>query len=101
MLLGVRLTTGCRYYSPDQRFWIGVSTRGRYSDGSIIRGRPEHPPHDEQATTNPVVVMEVLSPFTEGDREGMSFELPTLTRPMEVAEIYADILDAAGRSLLG
>jgi Uma2 family endonuclease len=66
----VRLTGSCRHYSPDQRFWIAATARGRYSDGSIIHGKPEHPPHDEQATTNPVVVIEVLSPSSEGDDEG-------------------------------
>ena len=50
--------------------WISSSTRGRYSDGSIICGKPEHPAHDAHATTNPVVVLEVLSPSSEGDDEG-------------------------------
>lgn len=66
----MRLTGTCRSYSPDQRFWIASSGRGRYSDGSIVCGPPEHPPHDNQATTNPVVVVEVLSPSSEGDDEG-------------------------------
>lgn len=69
-LAGARLTGSCRAYSPDQRFWIAATGRGRYSDGSIICGKPEHPPHDGQATTNPVVVIEVLSPSSEGDDEG-------------------------------
>jgi Uma2 family endonuclease len=60
----------CRSYSPDQRFWIAASQRGRYSDGSIICGTPAHPPHDGQATTNPLVVFEVLSPSSEGDDGG-------------------------------
>src|SRR5438105_992897 len=64
-LLVARLGDICRYYSPDQRFWIASTARGRYSDGSIICGKPEHPLHDKQATTNPVVVIEVLSPSSE------------------------------------
>ena len=68
--LGTRLTDGCRSYSPDQRFWIAARARGRYADGSIICGPPEHPAHDDQATTNPMIVLEVLSPSTEGDDEG-------------------------------
>jgi Uma2 family endonuclease len=146
MLLGQRTTRGCRYYTPDQRFWIAARARGRYTDGSIICGKPEHPAHDDQATTNPVVVLEVLSPSSEGDDdgdkrldfqslsslrayvlaaqderrvrvyrrseggawrpeaevcgEGDSFDLPTLNDPISVAEIYEDILDADGRSLL-
>jgi Uma2 family endonuclease len=57
MLIGVRLTGRCRYYSPDQRFWIAAAAHVRYSDGSIICGSPEHPAHDNQATTNPGVVL--------------------------------------------
>lgn len=145
-LFGLRLPRGCRSYSPDQRFWIAATARGRYSDGSIICGKPAHPPHDDQATTNPSVVVEVLSPSSEGDddgdkrrdfqslaslqayliasqdarcvtiyrrderghwrdepvvfRDGDSFELPTLTRSIAIDEVYDDILDPAGRSLL-
>ena len=111
--------------------------------GSEICGPPEHPAHDDQATTNPMIVIEVLSPSTEGDddgdkradfqslaslrayvlvsqderrlkiyrrdgerwsvtsyRDGDSFELPSLTAAVPVAEIYEGIVDAAGRSLL-
>jgi Uma2 family endonuclease len=66
----LRVSAPCRSYSPDQRFWIAATGRGRYSDGSIICGAPEHPPHDAQATTNPTVIFEVLSPSSEGDDEG-------------------------------
>lgn len=146
MLLGVRLPAGCRYFTPDQRFWISVNARGRYTDGSIICGKPEHPAHDAQATVNPVVVVEVLSPSSEGDDDGdkrrdfqslsslqayvlvhqdsrlvrvyrrndrgewrsgpdayssgESFELLRLSSPIGVDDIYQDILDAAGHSLL-
>jgi Uma2 family endonuclease len=146
MLLGTRLPRGCRYYTPDQRFWIAAHARGRYSDGSVICGKPDHPAHDGQASTNPTLVLEVLSPSTEGDDDGdkrldfqsltslrayvlahqdrrcvkvyrrdargewspepevicdgESFALPTLDRPISVAEVYHDILDAEGRSLL-
>jgi Uma2 family endonuclease len=70
MLLGLRVTGSCRYYTPDQRFWIASRARGRYADGSIICGAPEHPAHDAQATTNPTIVIEVLSPSSEGDDDG-------------------------------
>ncbi|HEU4732814.1 MAG TPA: Uma2 family endonuclease [Kofleriaceae bacterium] len=70
MLLGMRAQGPCRYYTSDQRFWIAARARGRYADGSIICGPPQHPAHDEQATTNPTVVIEVLSPSSEGDDDG-------------------------------
>ena len=65
-----RITPPCCVYPADQRFWIAATARGRYSDGSIICGSPRHPPHDGQATVNPMVVFEVLSPSSEGDDEG-------------------------------
>ena len=141
-----RLPRGCRSYNPDQRFWIAASTRARYSDGSIICGKPTHPPHDGQATTNPLVIVEVLSPSSAGDDDGDKrrdfqsltalqayviaaqdarsikvyrrsergdwrdqpevyaagdrFDLPGLTQSITVDDIYDDILDAAGHSLL-
>ena len=155
MLLGQRVVRGCRYYSADQRFWVAARSRGRYSDGSVICGKPEHPLHDDQATTNPVVVVEVLSPTTEGDDDGdkrvdsgpegrvvdfqslsslqayvlaaqdrrhvvvyrrdeggqwgaepdvyddgATFKLPTLTAAIAVSDVYEDILQPDGRSLL-
>jgi Uma2 family endonuclease len=142
-LLGNREIGSCGYYPSDQRFWIASRVRGRYSDGSIICGPPEHPVHDAQATTNPTVVIEVLSPSSEGDddgekrsdfqslasleayvlvaqdqrrvkvyrraggewgvttyRDGDSFELPMLSRPIPVADVYDRILDSTGKSLL-
>jgi Uma2 family endonuclease len=142
-LLGNRETGKCRYYTPDQRFWIASRIRGRYADGSMICGAPEHPPHDPQATTNPTLVLEVMSPSSEGDddgdkrsdfqslaslqayvlaaqdqryikvyrrtgsawhitthEDGDTFELPTLSGAIAVADVYDGILDAAGHSLL-
>jgi Uma2 family endonuclease len=142
-LLGNRATRSCRYYTPDQRFWIAARARGRYADGSIICGAPDHPAHDAQATTNPTVVIEVLSPSSEGDddgdkrsdfqslasleaymlvaqdqrrvkiyrradgewraatyHDGDSFELPTLSTSIPVADVYDGILDLTGRSML-
>jgi Uma2 family endonuclease len=69
-LCAARLVGTFRHFSSDQRFWIAATGRSRYSDGSIICGKPDHPPHDHQATTNPAVVIEVLSPSSEGDDEG-------------------------------
>jgi Uma2 family endonuclease len=145
-LLGARLAPGCLGYAPGQRFWIAATGRARYSDGSILRGKPAHPAHDARATTNPLVVLEVLPPSREGDdggdkrrdfqsleslqayvlaaqdtrcvtvhrrtdgrawrnepdvyRGGETFELPGLNDAIAVDEVYDEILDAAGRSLL-
>lgn len=146
MLIGNRLAGACRYYTPDQRFWIAAAARSRYTDGSVICGPPQHPPHDQQATTNPLVAIEVLSPSSEGDDDGdkrvdfqsltslqayvlvsqdrrsvrvhrrddkgqwpiegethlgaTSFALPALTSPISIEDVYQNILDEQGRSLL-
>jgi Uma2 family endonuclease len=142
-LFGNRLMQRCWYFPSRQRFWIESRRRGRYADGSIICGSPEHPAHDDQANVNPTVVIEVLSPTSEGSDDGDKradfqslasvqayvlvaqdqrrvkvyrragsewradtfgdgdhFELPTLSSPVAVVEIYDRILDADGRSLL-
>jgi Uma2 family endonuclease len=70
MLFGARVRPPCRTFSPDQRFWIAATARGRFSDGAIICGTPSAPPHDRHAATNPTVVLEVLSPSSIGDDEG-------------------------------
>ena len=146
VLFGARLPRGCRSYTPDQRFWIAATGRARCADASIICGKPESPRHDPQATVNPLVIVEVLSPTSEGDDDGDkrrdfqslatlqayvlaaqderrvrvyrrgadgtwasnpdvhgngdSFELPGLTRAVTVDELYDDILDGGGASLL-
>lgn len=69
-VLGSRLSGYCRYHGSMQRFWIESRRRGRYADSSIICGPPAHPAHDDQATVNPTVVIEVLSPTSEGSDEG-------------------------------
>ena len=69
-LFGVRVASGCLAYNSDQRFWIASTERGRYSDGSIICGKPARPVHDHQAATNPLVVVEVCSPSSEGNDDG-------------------------------
>lgn len=52
----------CFYHTLDQRFWIESTGHTRYSDGSLLCGDPEHPVHDKHAATNPVIIVEVVSP---------------------------------------
>lgn len=69
-LFAARVAPECLYYTPDQRFWIEATGRGRYSDGSIICSKPARPGHDHQAAVNPLIIVEVLSPTSEGDDDG-------------------------------
>lgn len=70
ILMGARLSPGCEYFTPDQRFYLAARHRGRYSDGSIVCGKLERATVDRLALVNPKVVVEVLSPSTQGDDEG-------------------------------
>jgi Uma2 family endonuclease len=61
---------GCRVYSSDQRLWIAHLKRYYYPDVSIVCGKARMYEGKEGGLTNPVLLVEVLSPSTEKiDRE--------------------------------
>lgn len=61
----------CRVYSSDVRIFVAEVNEGCYPDLSVVCGRLTHDPRDPDAVTNPVAVVEVLSPGTESwDRGG-------------------------------
>jgi len=141
-LFETRTREGCAAYPSNQRIWIEASGRSRYSDGMIICGTPTHVDHDGQAVTNPLVIVEVLSPSTAGQDHGTkrrdfqtlpslqayvlvaqdkrhvmiyrsdrpdvgtryavddALDLPGLTAPITIDEIYRGILDESGASVL-
>lgn len=102
MLLGVRLQGACRYYTPDQRFWIAAHARSRYADGSLAslkayvllaqdrRSVTVHRRDDRGAWPGE----------PERYHGAQSFTLPALSGPVSVDDVYDGILDADGRSLL-
>ena len=57
----------CRAYSSDLRIRVKATGLTTYPDVSVICGPPEIDPEDrkKQTATNPVVLVEVLSPSTE------------------------------------
>ncbi len=69
-LVDRRLSGSCLGYSSDMRFWIESTGNARYPDVSIICGPPTISAHDKQAASNPVVIVEVLSPSSEQDDDG-------------------------------
>jgi len=89
-LLHGRTRPGCRAYNPDQKFWIESSGNARYSDVSIICGPAQHPAHDPQATANPLVLVEVLSPSTQRNDHSSKRDdfqsMPTLEAYVLVAQ---------------
>jgi Uma2 family endonuclease len=65
----------CRVYSSDLKIGITPTARVCYPDGSIVCGPLEYHPEDPRRhiVTNPRVIVEVLSPTTEGYDRGEKF----------------------------
>ena len=74
--LGNRLQGGrCRLYESSLRVGIPNISVYVYPDAMVICGSPLLDPHDAHKTTitNPRIIVEVLSPSTEGYDRGMKF----------------------------
>lgn len=71
----------CRPYGPDKRMYIPENTLYTYPDISIYCNAPEKGPEND-ISTNPTVIIEILSPSTRNYDMGGKFELyrdiPTL-----------------------
>ncbi|MEM1417799.1 MAG: Uma2 family endonuclease [Myxococcota bacterium] len=61
---------GCIVLSSDGRIRIEATGRSTYPDLSVVCGGPEPATDDPEATTNPVVLVEVLSETTEREDRG-------------------------------
>lgn len=73
--LGAGLGDGpCQAYDADAKIRVPATGLSTYPDLSIICGPPERHPQDENAATNPTVIVEVLSPSTEGWDRGPKFK---------------------------
>jgi Uma2 family endonuclease len=65
-LLSEKLRGGsCRPYSADLRIRVTATGLATYADAAVICGDPIRDPSSPTHVTNPVVVVEVLSPSTE------------------------------------
>lgn len=60
----------CRVFSSDVRVRVLPTGLATYPDLSVVCGRLETDPEDPIAITNPVVLVEVLSPSTEAHDRG-------------------------------
>ncbi len=111
--------TGCRSYSSDQRVYVPTGSLYAYPDIVVVCGPNQY--HDEVHTTltNPMLLVEVLSPGTAGYDRGDKFALyrhaPTFTEYLLIdsekirAEVFrkheqgywfiASEADAAGQSV--
>lgn len=72
--IGTRLKgSPCQTFSSDQRVKVSATGLYTYPDIVIVCGQPEYAAEDEDALTNPVAVIEVLSPSTEKYDRGAKF----------------------------
>jgi Uma2 family endonuclease len=65
-ILGAQLRGGpCRTYSAELRIRVRATGLATYPDAAVICGEPARDPDSPTHVTNPVVIVEVLSPSTE------------------------------------
>ena len=80
----------CRTFSSDQKVRLSDTGRFAYPDIVVVCGEPEDDPADETILANPRVVIEVLSPSTEGYDRGFKAEQyrrsPTVQEVVFVAQ---------------
>ncbi len=92
-LLGNQLVPqGCRVYSSDLRVRVAATGRATYPDVTVVCGRSERDADDDDAVTNPTLIVEVLSPTTEQNDRGEKWQhyrrIPSLQ-----AYVLVDSLD--------
>jgi Uma2 family endonuclease len=81
----------CRVYSPDLRVRVPDTGLGTYPDVSVVCGAVELDPSDPKqlTVTNPLLLVEVLSPSTEdydrGEKLGHYKHIPSLVEVVFVA----------------
>lgn len=63
----------CVVYSSDVRVRIQATDRSTYPDLSVVCGKDQRASDDDEAITNPIVIVEVLSPTTERSDRGEKF----------------------------
>jgi Uma2 family endonuclease len=80
----------CRVYPNDLRLAIGAAGLYTYPDVMVICGKPVFADAHLDTVTNPVLVIEVLSPSTEGYDRGRKFEsyraIPSLMEYLTVSQ---------------
>lgn len=65
--------TDFRFYNSDLRIWIPDFNHGTYADVLVINGEPEFHDNRTDEIINPLLIIEVLSPSTQGYDRGDKF----------------------------
>jgi Uma2 family endonuclease len=74
-LLDRQMPPGCRVYSSELRINIPSSRTYTYADCSVVCGKLQLSGDQRDNVLNPMLIVEVLSPSTEGYDRGKKFEL--------------------------
>jgi Uma2 family endonuclease len=88
---------GCIAFQSDQRIRILATGKATYPDASIVCGTIEGDPADPTGATitNPVLIVEVLSPTTEQDDRGDKWQhyqlIPALQEYVLVSQSHARV----------
>jgi Uma2 family endonuclease len=88
--------TDFRIYNGDMRVWIPEFNCGTYADALVINGEPEFNGTRTDEILNPLLIVEVLSPSTQGYDRGEKFRkyrsIPSLREYLLISqsEVYIE-----------
>ena len=93
---GIRFKGGpCRTLSSDQRVKVERTRLFTYPDIVIVCGKPEFEAADPNTLTNPQVIVEILSPSTEGYDRGTKFRhyqrIPSVREYVLVSQVRMQV----------
>ena len=74
-LLRSQMPLGCRTFNSDLRIKVAAARLYTYADCSVICGDLQYANDQRDVVLNPLLIVEVLSPSTEGYDRGKKFEL--------------------------
>src|SRR5271165_855773 len=74
-LLDRQLPPGCRTFNADLRIKIASAGLYTYADCSVVCGELQYSADQRDVILNPLLIVEVLCPSTEGYDRGKKFEL--------------------------
>ena len=74
-LLDRQIPAGCRVFTADLRIEIAAAGTYTYADCGALCGEPRFSSDQKDNLLNPLLIVEVLSPSTEGYDRGKKFEL--------------------------
>ena len=82
--------TDFQMYNGDMRIWIPEFQCGTYADALVIKGQPEFNGERTDEIINPLLIVEVLSPSTEGYDRGEKFRkyrsIPSLAEYLLISQ---------------